>query len=72
MGIKIEVLRPKDKTYYPETLTEYNAEKDEDRIEYDDGDVKTLSLGKEKWQIIQKFNSANYSLLTAFTVLDEI
>lgn len=57
IGTKVEVFWPKDKKYYPGTISEYFTDSNKYKIKYDDGEIEILDLKKENWRIISNENT---------------
>ncbi|KDP33524.1 hypothetical protein JCGZ_07095 [Jatropha curcas] len=53
VGLRVKVWWPKDRQFYEGEISGYDPVRKKHKVTYDDGDVETLTLKKEKWQVIK-------------------
>ncbi|XP_023768730.1 sister chromatid cohesion protein PDS5 homolog C [Lactuca sativa] len=59
IGLKVKVWWPDDHKYYEGVIESFDSAKNKHKVSYVDGDVETLNLKKEKWEILQEFSARN-------------
>ncbi|GAB2215530.1 hypothetical protein Drorol1_Dr00019917 [Drosera rotundifolia] len=52
VGSRVRVWWPDDQEFYEGVISEFNPEKKQHKVTYDDGDVEDLVLKDEKWELI--------------------
>ncbi|CAI9092625.1 OLC1v1027919C2 [Oldenlandia corymbosa var. corymbosa] len=52
VGSKVKVWWPQDRAYYDGVIESFDSAKKKHKVVYNDGDVETLNLKRERWEII--------------------
>ncbi|KAJ0030839.1 hypothetical protein Pint_12497 [Pistacia integerrima] len=52
VGSKVKVYWPHDRMFYKGVIKSFDSAKKKHRVHYDDGDIETLNLKREKWEFI--------------------
>jgi len=52
----VDLWWPEEQEFFPGTVTEYNMESGEHRVDYDDGEIEWLHLSmyRRRWRSVQR------------------